>query len=129
MRPAILYGIDSRAAGWCNSNSCAVAKLTGEYLLDHHTASQCDPLYDIRRGDWSPGWAAEVASGVPLPRLVGPGDIVGTVGARAADRTRLTVGTPVAAGTVDAWAEAFSVGVRRPGDLMLMYGSTRYLRG
>jgi xylulokinase len=40
--------------------------------------------------------------------------------------TGLREGTPVVAGTVDAWAEAFSVGVRRPGDLMLMYGSTMF---
>jgi xylulokinase len=33
------------------------------------------------------------------------------------------------AGTIDAWAEAFSVGVRRPGDLMLMYGSTMFMVG
>lgn len=31
------------------------------------------------------------------------------------------------AGTVDAWAEAASVGVRGPGELMLMYGSTMFL--
>ncbi len=36
------------------------------------------------------------------------------------------MGTPVTAGTVDAWAEAYSAGVRRPGDLMLMYGSTMF---
>jgi xylulokinase len=33
----------------------------------------------------------------------------------------------VVAGTIDAWAEAASVGVRAPGDLMLMYGSTLFL--
>ena len=31
------------------------------------------------------------------------------------------------AGTVDAWAEAASVGVRDPGDLMVMYGTTMFL--
>ena len=36
-------------------------------------------------------------------------------------------GTPVVAGTIDAWAEAPSVGVRAPGDLMLMYGTTMFL--
>ena len=30
------------------------------------------------------------------------------------------------AGTIDAWAEALSVGVRHAGDLMLMYGSTMF---
>ena len=29
-------------------------------------------------------------------------------------------------GTVDAWAEATSVGVRAPGDVMLMYGTTMF---
>jgi xylulokinase len=33
----------------------------------------------------------------------------------------------VAAGTIDAWAEAASVGVRAPGDTMLMYGTTMFL--
>jgi xylulokinase len=33
----------------------------------------------------------------------------------------------VVAGTIDAYSEAFSVGVRAPGDQMLMYGSTMFL--
>ena len=45
----------------------------------------------------------------------------------AADGDRVPAGTPVIAGTVDAYAEAFSVGVRKPGDQMLMYGSTMFL--
>ena len=36
------------AAGWYGSNSYVAAKLTGEYVIDHHTASQCDPLYETR---------------------------------------------------------------------------------
>lgn len=36
-------------------------------------------------------------------------------------------GTPVVAGTIDAWAEALSVGVRDPGDTMLMYGTTMFM--
>lgn len=115
-----------RSAGWYNSSSFVVARLTGEYVIDHHTASQCDPLYDLRAGDWAHDWAAEVCRGVPLPRLAWPSDVVGTVTAAAAAETGLAVGTPVSAGTVDAWAEAFSAGVRRPGDLMLMYGSTMF---
>jgi xylulokinase len=61
-----------------------------------------------------------------MPRLVWPQDVVGGVTAQAADQTGIPAGTPVSAGTVDAWAEAFSAGVRRPGDLMLMYGSTLF---
>jgi xylulokinase len=115
-----------RAAGWYNSNSFVVARLTGEYVLDHHTASQCDPLYDLKANEWAREWAENIAPGLPLPRLAWPSEVVGTVHAAAAEATGLPVGTPVAAGTVDAWAEAFSAGVRHPGDLMLMYGSTMF---
>jgi xylulokinase len=33
----------------------------------------------------------------------------------------------VIAGTIDAWSESVSVGVLRPGDLMVMYGTTMFL--
>ncbi|KXK59620.1 sugar kinase [Micromonospora rosaria] len=109
------------------ASSLAVARLTGEYVLDHHSASQCQPLYDLTAGRWYEPWCDLVAPGLPLPRLVWPGETVGTVDARAHAETGIPVGTPVAAGTVDAWAEALSVGVRAPGDTMLMYGTTMFL--
>ena len=46
--------------------------------------------------------------------------------AQLAEATGLAVGTPVAVGAVDALSEAISVGVVRPGDLMIMYGSTTF---
>lgn len=116
----------ARATQWHNSSSFVTKRLTGEYVLDHHTASQCDPMYDMAAGGWHDQWATEVMAGMPMPRLAWPSDVVGHVTARAAAQTGLPVGTPVCAGTVDAWAEAFSAGVRRPGDLMLMYGSTMF---
>ncbi len=174
LRPAILYGIDSRAeaeielltaelgaaeileragtqlssqavgpkiewvrrhepeifaaaARWYGSNSYIAAKLTGEYVMDHHTASQCDPLYATRSLRWNDEWAQRICGHLPLPRLVWPSEVVGTVHAEAAAATGVPAGTPVVAGTVDAVAEAFSVGVRQPGDQMLMYGSTMFL--
>jgi len=116
----------ARASLWFNSNSYVVHRLTGEYVLDQHTASQCDPLYDIRARDWYQPWSDEVMPGLAMPRLAWPGEVVGTVTAAAAAETGLPAGLPVCAGTVDAWAEAFSAGVRNPGDLMLMYGSTMF---
>ena len=116
-----------RATGWYGSNSYIAAKLTGEYVMDHHTASQCDPLYAMREFDWNHQWAQRICGHLPLPRLVWPSEVVGTVTAAAADATGVPAGTPVIAGTVDAYSEAFSVGVRRPGDQMLMYGSTMFL--
>lgn len=116
----------ARTRRWYTSHSFVVGRLTGEYALDHQTASQCDPLYDLAANDWYRPWADEVVPGLELPRLVWPGEVLGTVHAEAARATGLAEGTPVAAGTVDAWAEAFSAGVRHPGDLMLMYGSTMF---
>ncbi|MEH3140002.1 MAG: FGGY-family carbohydrate kinase [Mycobacterium kyogaense] len=115
------------AAGWYGSNSFIAAKLTGEYVMDHHTASQCDPLYATRDFEWNREWAERICGPLPLPSLVWPSDVVGHVSAAAARETGLPAGVPVAAGTVDAYSEAFSVGVRRPGDQMLMYGSTMFL--
>src|SRR3954469_21403769 len=120
-------GVFEKAAGWYGSNSYIAAKLTGEYVMDHHTASQCDPLYTTRAFEWNVEWAARICGHLPLPRLVWPHEVVGRVHAEAAAATGVPRGTPVVAGTVDAYSEAFSVGVRRPGDQMLMYGSTMFL--
>ena len=60
------------AAGWYGSNSYISAKLTGEYVMDHHTASQCDPLYATREFDWNHAWAQRICRHLPLPRLVWP---------------------------------------------------------
>ncbi|PRC42276.1 sugar kinase [Mycobacterium sp. ITM-2017-0098] len=116
-----------RATKWFNSTSYITAKLTGEYVLDHHTASQCDPLYLTADFDWNHEWAQRICGHLPLPRLVWPDEVVGVVGNEAAQATGIPQGTPVVAGTIDAYAEAFSVGVRKPGDLMLMYGSTMFM--
>lgn len=116
----------ARAKYWFGLNSFIVAKLTGEYVQDHHSASQCDPLYDLHRRAWNPERWAAVAEHLPMPRLAWPAEVVGHVTAAAAEFTGIPAGTPVCAGSVDAWAEAFSAGVRRPGDLMLMYGSTMF---
>lgn len=174
LRPAILYGVDTRAAEEveelsrrygesrllerCGStlssqalgpkllwlyrrepevwrgmryflmaSSFVVLRLTGEYVLDHHSASQCDPLYDLHESAWIGEWADDVAPGLELPRLVWPSEVAGEVTREAAQVTGLPEGIPVAAGTIDAWAESASVGVREPGDLMLMYGSTMFI--
>ncbi len=116
-----------RANRWYGSSSFAVSRLTGEYVMDHHTASQCDPLYDIRRSSWATDWATDVAEHLQMPRLAWPGETAGTVTEEAAAQTGLRRGTPVMTGTIDAWAEAWSAGVRNPGDLMVMYGSTMFM--
>ncbi|HWE14007.1 MAG TPA: FGGY-family carbohydrate kinase [Solirubrobacteraceae bacterium] len=174
LRPAILYGIDTRATAevqelterygadavlasggspltsqavgpkllWLRrhepevwerterfvmASSFAVLRLTGEYVLDHHSASQCNPLYDLAGARWREDWGQEIAPGLELPRLLWPGDLAGSVTAGAAAETGLTAGTPVAAGTIDAWAESLSAGAGAPGDTMLAYGTTMFI--
>src|SRR6266702_7177288 len=122
LRPAILYGIDTRATqeiaeqtarfgeatilercgsaltsqaigpklAWLRhhepevwkrtryffmASSFIVQRLTGEYVLDHHSASQCDPLYDLHEQRWIAEWADEIAPGLSLPRLLWPAEI------------------------------------------------------
>ncbi|MFX0577559.1 FGGY-family carbohydrate kinase [Nocardia nepalensis] len=109
------------------ASSFLVHRLTGRYVLDHQSASQCVPMYDLRRRDWASDWAAVVAPGLRLPELAWPTEIVGQVSPAAASVTGLPAGLPVTTGTIDAWAEAASVGVRAPGDAMIMYGTTMFL--
>lgn len=116
----------SRATMWHSLSSYLVARLTGEHVLDHHTASQCDPMYDLRHNRWHPGRAEAIAGHLRMPAIAWSGEVVGHVNEAAATATGIPAGTPVCAGTVDAWAEAVSAGARRPGDLMLMYGSTMF---
>ncbi|WP_328630526.1 FGGY-family carbohydrate kinase [Streptomyces sp. NBC_00356] len=108
-------------------SSWLARKLTGAYVLDHHSASQCTPLYDTLARDWYAPWAERIAPGIELPPLRWSGEAAGTVTAEAARATGLPAGIPVTTGTVDAWAEALSVGAHGVGDLMLMYGTTMFL--
>ena len=174
LRPAILYGIDTRASAqvaWltaelgaadilarCGSllssqsagpkfrwlaeqepqvwsatrrvfgaSSYVVARLTGQYVLDHHSAGHWAPLYDVRRNAWIEEWVDRVAPGLPLPRLVWPQEECGRVSRAAAAATGLAEGTPVAGGSVDSWAEVTASGLRKPGQGLLTYGTSMFI--
>jgi xylulokinase len=116
----------ARTAKILTSTSYLTWKLTGEYVIDHYTAANFSPLYDVGRQDWT----ADLADIIPLdrlPRLMWSTAIAGTVTPAAAAETGLAPGTPVTCGTIDAAAEAVSVGVSAPGEMMLMYGSTIFI--
>lgn len=102
-------------------------KLTGAYTLDHQSASQMTPLYEVDNERWHQDWWKRYAPGLEAPPLAWAGDIVGGVTETAAALTGIAVGTPVIAGSIDAWTEAVSVGAHNDGDLMLMYGTTMFL--
>jgi xylulokinase len=117
----------ARARRMFTASSWLVWRLTGAYRLDHASASQTAPLYDTVARDWYWPWADRVRGPVELPDLLWSGEVAGTVTPAAAGATGLAAGTPVVAGSIDAWAEAVSVGIDRPGDLMVMYGTTLFL--
>ena len=174
LRPAILYGIDTRAEceiadltarygseailGRCGSplstqsvgpkllwlrrhepatwaqtrllftaGSYLVHRLTGEYVMDHHSASQAGPLYDVRENAWIDRWWDDIAPRLRRPRLAWAQEVLGRLTAEAASTTGLPEGIPVAAGTIDSWAEAAASGLRRPGEALLVYGTTLFL--
>ena len=119
--------LHDRAAKILTSTSYLVWKLTGEYAIDHYTASGFAPLYDMDRQTWTDELAPDILPLDKLPRLFWSSEIVGEIGPAAAAETGLAPGTPVTAGTIDAAAEAISVGARTQDDMMMMYGSTIFM--
>jgi xylulokinase len=117
----------AKTARVLTSTSYLVWRLTGETVVDHYTAANFSPLYDVNTQRWTAQLAPDILPLERLPRLAWTAEIAGRVTAAAAAETGLAVGTPVAVGTVDAAAEALSVGVQAPGDMMLMYGSTVFV--
>ena len=117
----------AQAAYFVTSTSYVVFRLTGQMVIDHYTAANFSPLYDVAKLDWTAELAGNIADRERLPRLLWSTEIAGTISAKAAAETGLAEGTPVTAGTIDAAAEAVSVGVRQPGDMMMMYGSTIFI--
>lgn len=110
-----------------NSSSFLVHRLTGRYTIDHYSAGNFSPFYMADAQAWSDELAPGIIPMDRLPELLWTTDIAGHVTAKAAAETGLDAGTPVIAGTIDAAAEAVSVGVLKPGELMLMYGSTIFI--
>ena len=119
--------IFARTAKILTATSFLVHRLTGAFVIDHYTAANTIPLYDVEAQDWRFGLAPDLVDPALLPDLAWSTDVVGTVTAKAAAETGLAAGTPVIAGSVDAASEALSVGVLDAGDMMLMYGSTIFI--
>lgn len=117
----------ARARRFYQPASWLVRHLTGSYVLDHHSASQCVPMYAVEERDWYAPWVDKVAPGIELPDLHWANEGAGRVTDAAARETGLPAGIPVITGTIDAWAEAVSADAHRVGDLMLMYGTTMFL--
>ncbi len=109
------------------STTYIVHKLTGRTVIDHYTAANFSPLYDIGTQDWTDALTDKIVDRAMLPEILWSSEIAGAVTADAAKVTGLAEGTPVLTGTIDAAAEAVSVGVASPGEMMIMYGSTIFI--
>jgi xylulokinase len=119
--------IFAQTAKVLTSTSYLTWRLTGEHVIDHYTAANFSPLYDVGRLDWCDDLAPGILPPGHLPRLMWATGIAGHVTDAAAAETGLLAGTPVTCGTIDAAAEAVSVGLRDTGDMMVMYGSTIFI--
>ena len=117
----------AKTARILTSTSYIVWKLTDNYVIDHYTAANFSPLYDVGKRDWIDGLAPDIIPLEKLPKLLWSTEIAGHITTDAARETGLTAGTPVTTGTIDAAAEAVSVGVQSTGDMMMMYGSTIFI--
>jgi xylulokinase len=117
----------NKAAKFVTASSFIIARLTGKTVIDHLTASFFTPLYDFYKGTWSSEFCDGIVEPDRLPEIGWACETAGKVTAEAARITGLAEGTPVNFGTADASAEAVSVGVVKPGQMMLMYGSTIFM--
>lgn len=117
----------SKAVKFVSGSTFLVGKLTGRWVVDHYTASTYVPLYDIRNHCWCEELCNGIVRTDQLPEIEWTSSVAGSISSDAASETGLWEGTPVIVGTVDAAAEAISVGVAEPGKMMLMYGSTAFM--
>ncbi len=115
----------ARTAKVVTATTFLTLRLTGNCVIDHYTAANFSPLYDIEKQDWCD--LGDICGRGMLPDLMWSTEIAGHVTAAAAAETGLAPGTPVTCGTIDAASEAVSVGVTAPGDTMMMYGSTIFI--
>lgn len=118
--------IYQKTAKFITATSYIIYKLTGNYVIDAHTATEFNPLINIKTVSWDERFAGKITSLDKLPEIGWSDQIAGRVDAKSAAETGIPMGTPVNFGAVDALSEAVSVGVVDVGELMIMYGSTAF---
>lgn len=116
-----------RTRGVLTAHSYLVLRLTGRRVVDAYSAAAQAPFFDLHAGEWSAELVEAVCPLRYLPEVVDSTETVGPLTREAAEATGLPQGLPVAAGTIDAAAEAVGAGVTAPGDMMVSYGTTAFL--
>jgi xylulokinase len=102
-------------------------RLTGKNCIDVYSAGFAEPMVNQAGTAWDRAMSEYIVDVKKLPAICWPTDVIGSVTKAAAAETGLAEGTPVICGTTDAGAEALSVGIMKPGDLMVMFGSTAFI--
>ena len=93
--------IFKHAYKFLNSTSYINFNLTGHYVIDHFSAANTSPFYDIKKNIWSDELIDGVLKLNQLPNLFWSDEIIGTINSQSAKITGLLEGTPVTAGTID----------------------------
>lgn len=116
-----------KARWFVDATTFIVARLTSRVVIDHFSAGCMVPMYDPWTQQWSDKYCKDYIDISQLPEILWSHELAGHVTEKASQQTGLLVGTPVSVGTIDAGAEALSVGVTKPGEMMMMYGSTIFM--
>lgn len=97
-------------------------RLTGQIATDHHS-SYC--LFNPQTGQYHEDYL-HILGIAPskMPPVLSPTAVVGNVTRQAAARTGLPAGTPVVAGTIDAWCDIIGCGATSPGQAVDVAGTS-----
>lgn len=120
--PQLLWLKNKKPGVWEKCRRIMFAKdyvrhmLTGDYVTDNIEA-QGSMLFDFNTGTWSEKLCEIIGfDACDMPRVVRPGDTVGTVTKKAAAETGLCEGTKVICGTTDTAMEVFASGAAALGE-------------
>lgn len=119
--------IYEKTAKFITASTYLVAKLTGNYCIDHYTAAYFTPMYHLEKQDWDEENLWRFCRKDQLAECLWTDEIAGEVTEAAAEETGLRKGTPVIVGTADAAADAVGAGVFHAGDVLVMFGSSVYM--
>ncbi len=106
-----------------------VARLTGEFTIDHSRASTT-LLFDIRKRQWHKPFLDKLdIDEQKLPRPVACDEVVGSITEAAAKLTGLKMGTPVIGGCMDTIGAALGTGVLEEGQCFVIMGTAARVAG
>jgi xylulokinase len=130
--PKILWIRKNEPQVWAKTRKVLTAsgylvyRLTGNVTVDMYNAIAYAPLFNIREKRWDSTFCGKLFDLSILPEILWSDSPCGRVTKEAAMETGLPAGTPVIAGTADAGSESLAAGVKDPGDMMMMYGSSNF---